>query len=125
LSLRIYRDIAEPIRVGLSMTERWHGSDRGLIWCWELGRIYREEGRDIAIRAQRGELPLEKNGWRGGVERKLIAESKSGTLSYLAQLQGMRGENLDIDLFASIALVCSRTGQSVIYGSEEGTIIDY
>lgn len=36
-------------------------------------------------------------GWKGSVENKTIKGEKYGTLYYLAQWQGLRGENLDIE----------------------------
>ena len=53
--------------------------------------------------------------WKGGVERKIKKKTKYGTLFYLAQWQGMRGEDLNIDLSHERELVCSKTGMKVIY----------
>jgi len=117
---KLVRSINEPIRECLTRAETWNSEDKGLIWCWELGRIFRSEGREIAAAAQRGELPL--NDWKGGVTRKLEADTKSGSLQYLAQWQGMRGEDLDVDLDSKTVLTCSRFGQAVSFsatGSEE------
>ena len=61
----------------------------------------------------KGELP--PLGWKGGVERKLKAREKIGTLMYLAQWQGLRGEDLDIDTEAEPQHVCTRTGMRVIF----------
>lgn len=54
-------------------------------------------------------------GWKGGVETKTMKGEKYGTLFYLAQWQGLRGEDLDIDLTDEPELICSRTGMKVIY----------
>jgi hypothetical protein len=39
----------------------------------------------------------------------------SFTLNYLAQWQGLRGQDLDIDLSQEPELICSKTGMKVIY----------
>jgi len=112
---RLYRSIEEPIRKGLTWEELWRGQDDGLIWCWERGRQYRTEVPDRAVRATNGELVLD--GWRGGVEKKLKdpKRKKNGTLQYLATWQGMRGEDLNIDLDEERIIVCSRFQQAVCF----------
>ena len=40
---------------------------------------------------------------------------KYGTLNYLAQWQGLRGKDLNIDLSEETELICSKTGMKVIY----------
>ena len=112
---RVFRSVEEPIREGLTRAEMWDQEDKGLIWLWELGRSYRRDERTQSKRAEQGELPV--GDWKGGVDKKLKAEKKSGSLQYLAQWQGMRGENLSIDVDAEVILICSRTGQSVVFSS--------
>lgn len=113
MSERIYRSINEPSRDGLSCVERWEGDDRGLITCWEVGREKREKEPDLAKRAERGELPV--LGWKGGVEEKTQKGLKYGTLNYLAQWQGLRGEDLNIDISQEHEIICSKTGMRVIF----------
>lgn len=113
MSQRIQRSHKEPKREGLSWDERWKGEDKGLITCWEVGRELREKEPDLAIRAENGELPM--LGWKGGVEKKTKKGEKYGTLFYLAQWQGLRGDDLDIDLSQEPEMICSRTGMRVIY----------
>lgn len=113
MSQRIFRSFNEPIRKGLSQEESWKGNDKGLITCWEVGRAIREKEPELARRAEEGELP--PMGWKGGVETKTMKGEKYGTLFYLAQWQGLRGEDLDIDLTDEPELICSRTGMKVIY----------
>jgi hypothetical protein len=110
---RIHRPHKEPRREGLAWDERWKGEDKGLITCWEVGREIREKEPDLAIRAEKGELPV--LGWKGGVEKKTKKGEKYGTLFYLAQWQGLRGDDLDIDPAQELELTCSRTGMRVIY----------
>ena len=109
----IYRSIKEPLREAPSWDERWRGSDKGLITAWEVGRRLAESVPELSIRAKNGELPA--TGYKGGVERKLKSkEIKYGPLVYLAELQGLRSEDLDIDLEKEVDIVCSRTNQRVI-----------
>jgi hypothetical protein len=113
MDTRLYRSIGEPVRDGLDWNDRWMGPDQGLIWCWERGRQMVAEEPDLAKAANEGELPLMP--WKGGVEEKLKIERKAGTLQYLATWQGLRGEDLDIDREGERAIVCSRTGQTVVF----------
>jgi len=113
MSQRIYRSYKEPIREGPSWSERWEGPDKGLITCWEVGRELSKREPELAERARNGELPV--LGWKGGVGKKTKNRKKFGSLFYLAQWQGLRGEDLNIDLSEEVELVCSRTGMRVIY----------
>ena len=115
MTTRLLRSIDESIREGLSWNERWLGPDEGLIWCWERGRQYRIEDPDRTARAENSELAV--GAWRGGVERKLTVK-KVGTLKYLATWQGMRGEDLDIELQGECTIVCTKTGQAVVFSAE-------
>jgi len=116
MSQRIQRSSKEPRRVGLSWGERWKGEDKGLINCWEVGCDLRVKEPDLALRAQNGELPVLV--WKGGVEKKTKKGQKFGTLYYLAQWQGLRGDDLDINLSQEPEVICSRTGVLVIYTSD-------
>lgn len=113
---RVHRSISEPIRRDPSFAERWRGPDAGLITCWEVGRKLAETEPSLAERARRGELPV--LGWKGGVERKLQAR-KFGTLNYLAQWQGLRGEDLDIALTEDCELTCTKSGMVVRYTADK------
>ena len=113
MSQRIFRSYQEPKREGLTQDERWNGDDKGVIAAWERGREIRGERPETAEKVDRGELPME--GWKGGVEKRTKTNRKYGTLWYLAQWQGLRGEDLDIDLSKETELVCSRTGMTVVY----------
>jgi hypothetical protein len=101
ITSQLHRVIDTPIREGLSWVELWKGFDRGLIWCWERGRQRKLEEPDLAMRACKGELvPL---AW------------KRGTLQYLATWQGLRGEDLRIDLDVARVITCSKTRKSVVF----------
>lgn len=115
MNKRLFRSIQEPIREFVTWEHRWMGQDRGLVWCWERGRQYQIECPERAMRAANGELV--PDGWRGGIEKKLKLPVKLGTLYYLATWQGMRGEDLDIDLEGERIIVCSRTNQAVLFSA--------
>ncbi len=110
---RIYRSYLEPKREGLSWKQRWKGQDGGLIACWEKGRDLRISEPDLAVRAKNGELPV--LAWKGGIEKQTKKKMKYGTLFYLAQWQGLRGEDLDIDMDEEYEYVCSLTGIKTIF----------
>lgn len=116
MASRLYRSVDQPIREGLTMREMWRGPDNGLIWCWERGRQKRVEEPELAERADLGELVMLN--WKGGVEKKLEIERKPGTLPYLAQWQGLRWEDLDLDLEGERIIVCTRTGQAVVFSAK-------
>jgi hypothetical protein len=113
MSQRVYRSCREPIRKELTWEERWKGDDKGLISCWELGRKLREEKPALAKRAENSELPVLV--WKGGVAKKIKKKGKYGTFHYLAEWQGLRGEDLNIDLSEEPEIICSKTGMKVIY----------
>jgi len=117
---RICRSSIEPKRDDLSWAERWEGPDKGLINCWEVGRELRESNPELAKKAKNGELPV--LGWKGGVEKQTKENEKYGSLYYLAQWQGLRGEDLDIDLSAEIERICSKTGIKVIFTADNNKL---
>jgi hypothetical protein len=98
------------------MDHRWHGSDIGLIWCWESGRMRATDSSDLAARAKSGEL-IELL-WKGGVKPGLKLKKKLGTFQYLAYWQGLSGNDLDIDTDATPTLVCSASGVEVTFCKE-------
>jgi len=116
MSNHIYRSYGQPKREGLSWQELWQSDDKGLILCWEIGREMRQRDMELAQRAENGELPVLV--WKGGVEKKTKMGEKYGTFNYLAQWQGLRGEDLNIDLSEEPEIVCSKTGMKVIYTSD-------
>lgn len=113
MSQRIYRLNREPRRKGITWDERWNSNDKGLITCWEVGRELSKKKPELAERAKKGEPPV--LGWKGGVAKKVKKREKYGTLFYLAQWQGLRGEDLDVDLSEGREIICSKTGMKVIF----------
>lgn len=110
--MRIYRSVSEKIYEEPSYEVRIEGIDKGLINAWNVGRRLALSNPALVIQARNGELPV--LGVKGGVKRK-INKDKIGSLWYLAQWQGLRGEDLDIDINSEVAMVCTRTGVKVLY----------
>ena len=113
---KVFRSISESTRTGLSWEEKWRGPDKGLITCWEVGRELQKRKPELAEKARSYELPV--LGWKGGVEKQLKMNRKYGSLYYLAQWQGLRDEDLDIDTFEEVELQCSATGMTTVFTSD-------
>jgi predicted ATP-dependent endonuclease of OLD family len=103
----------DPIREGLKWEDIWHQEDMGLIACWEVGRVLARTKPELAEKCLNEELPI--LGWKGGVDEQSDKKNRSGTLKYLAQWQGLRGEDLNIDTSKNTSLTCSKTGISVLF----------
>ena len=112
METNIYRSIEEANRKGLTWEELWKGSDNGLIACWERGRLKAVENPDLAESCNIGELPV--LAWKGGVDKK-IKGKKYGSLFYLATWQGLRSEDLNINQYEEISIICSKTQVEVIF----------
>lgn len=116
MSMNLSRAIETPIRTCLTWDQLWMGHDRGLIWCWERGRQKRFEEPELATRAEQGELVT--LAWKGGAEEKLAMDEKPGSLNYLATWQGLRNEDLDIDIDEKRIICCSKSGQVVVFSTQ-------
>lgn len=114
--MKIHRSIAEPIRENLKWDERWNSDDGGLIASWERGREMRHEDPALATKAHQGQLVVLP--WKGGVEKAIKKKQKYGSLLYFAMWQGLRGEDLAIDLSVEISLDCTTTGMRVVFTSD-------
>lgn len=112
----LQRPFSEPRRTGLTTEALWKGEDRGLITSWEVGRDFAKSEPELAERAKQGELPILP--WKGGVKTPLKSGEKYGAFRYLAMWQGLRGDDLYIDLDKETSLVCARTGTKVIFTPE-------
>lgn len=110
---RIYRSFSEPERKNLTWEETWKQEDKGLIKNYEIGRILAIREPELAKKAKRGELPV--LGYKGGVETTLKKKEKIGALNYIAQWQGLRGEDLNLDLDGEIVLTCTKTDMRVTF----------
>lgn len=114
--MKTHRSISEPSRESQKWEERWNDKDQGLIACWERGR---EKGReDPALSAQAREGQLVVLPWKGGVEKAIKKKQKFGTLYYFAMWQGLRGEDLDVDLAEEVVLTCTATGMVVVFSND-------
>lgn len=119
----VSRSIHKPLtRADMTFDERWNGDDKGLITAWEVGRAWRDAGKHESVKACHGALPVLL--WKGGVRKKLkdtddgLVAIKHGCPWYLAQWQGLRGEDLNIDLNGTIEHTCTTTGQIVIFTND-------
>ena len=112
--MKIHRSIDVSIRTGGSWEDRWEGPDCGLVACWEAGRELAIREPELARLATLGQLPILP--WRGGVE-KATKGPKFGSYYYLAMLQGLRNQDLDVDLATEVKLVCAMTGMAVTFTS--------
>lgn len=111
--MKIRRAKATPNRGPLPWDDRWEAADHGLIAAWERGREKGREDPELAEKASAGCLVILP--WKGGVQRAIKAKKKYGCLLYLAMWQGLRGDDLDIDMDDEIELRCASTGMTVIY----------
>jgi len=89
-----------------------------LINSWHIGRKLAQQDAELVAEVLRGELPA--LGVKGGIDKKKKPKFKFkyGCLWYLAELQGLKGIDLDIDTDCEVALVCSRTNIKVIFTSD-------
>lgn len=118
--MKLYRPSNEPERAGLTWHQTWADGDRGLICSWEIGRKTALRNPALAARCAAGELPT--LGWKGGGERTLKRLTRWGSLHYLAEWQGLRGEALDIDMDAEPTLICTRTGMIVTFTGDHNKL---
>jgi hypothetical protein len=108
----VTRSIATEIRPGLSYAERWGTLEASAITAWEQGRVLAIERPDLAKAALAGQLPV--LAFKGGLSEPL-KRKKYGCMEYLAMWQGLRGEDLQIDLDKDVALTCSAHGSTVTF----------
>ena len=110
---RVFRSFSDSKIGSPSCFERWNGSDKGLITCWEVGRKKRESDFSLVEKVENKELPI--LAWKGGVDKKLVNPHKFGSLNYLAQWQGIGGQDLDISLTEEVVLECALTRMKVTF----------
>lgn len=113
--MRVFVDAERTPELGASWAERWEGPDRGLVVAWLKGREMRVSAPHVVERIKAGALPV--LAWRGGVERPIKA-TKTGALHYLAAVQGMLGEPLDLELDRDYTLQCATTGVTVVFTAD-------
>jgi hypothetical protein len=69
-----------------------------------------------ATRDEDDELPIRL--WKGGVGKITKKKQMYGTLNYLAAWQGLRGNDLNINLSEEREIVCKRTKVRVIFTAD-------
>ena len=114
--MKFHRSTEESIREFIDMDHRWNDSDKGLIWCWERGRLMAEEDPELAEKAKNGELMV--LGWKGGVPEGFKGKKKEGSFNYLAQWQGLAGKDLDIETDTSVTIICALSGVNVNFSKD-------
>jgi hypothetical protein len=114
--MKIHRSISQPLRTNATWEELWSGGDQGLIACWERGREKSLEDTALALQASKGQLVVLP--WKGGVEKAIKMKQKYGTLRYFAMFQGLRNEDLDVDLTQEIVRICSVTNMTVVFTND-------
>lgn len=122
--MKILRSIELPIRLNLSWDDSWGDATLGLITSWERGREKGAEAPELVSRAINGELVMLP--WKGGFNPpkpsakppKLASKAtKFGVFNYLAMWQGLRGEDLNIDVDQEVSITCVREKRLVIFTS--------
>jgi hypothetical protein len=111
--LRIQAKIGSPPLPSEDYYERCHGPDQGLINSWLCGIRLALGDQILAAKAIAGELPVLP--WKGGLDKKIMRKDKVGALQYLAAWQGLRGEDLNIELGREVNMTCAATGVPVTF----------
>lgn len=93
--------------------QRNHGPDEGLINSWVCGIELALKDPKLASQAKAGELPLLP--WKGGLEKPILRKDKVGSLQYLAAWQGLRGDDLDVELGKEVEITCTKTHVPVTF----------
>lgn len=113
----ISRPIQNPIRLGLDWNTLWKSEDQGLVACWERGREKAREDPTLAVRARARHLLVLP--WKGGHEKATKVRLKYGSLNYLAMWQGLREEDLNIDVNIEVLLTCGATGMLTVFTGDQ------
>jgi len=114
-NFEIKRSIETNIRTSPTFEERWRGQDQGMITAWEVGRKRAIENPELKNATLNNELPV--LGYIGGYEKTLSIKFKYAPFHYLAEWQGLRGDDLDIDSIRDEGkvIVCSKTNMKTIF----------
>lgn len=116
-NMRVRESFANPPPFEADFYARTQGPDRGMISAWQAGIRKRREDPAAARLAEAGELPVLP--FKGGVARAIKAKKpKIGALAYLAMWQGLRGEDLDIDLHSEPMRTCTRHDVTVVFTAD-------
>lgn len=116
----VSRQIDRPPPQHEDWDARWGTLERTIVTCWLVGIDFARQAPDVAIAASRGELPVLP--WKGGVDIAPKTLAKVGALQYLAMWQGLRREDLAINLDQEVEQACSRTGVVVTFTGNLGPL---
>ncbi len=105
--------VADPPPQRADYEERNNGPDMGIVNAWLAGLEKRNEWHLAVQSALRNELPVLP--FKGGVVKAINSKTKIGALHYLAMWQGLRSEDLRIDMQAEPVMVCSAYGVRVTF----------
>lgn len=114
--MKIHRSSDKPIRANMTWEESWKGADQGLIVSWERGREKSTEDPELASQARTGQLVMLP--WKGGFEKSIKKKEKYGSLYYLAMWQGLRGDDLNVDLEQETRVTCTVTKMTAVFTNE-------
>ena len=89
--------------------------------CHSIGQKLRETNSELASRAENGELPALN--WPGGSDTEPFPPRQFGSLFYLAQWQGLRGEpwhgltgsNKNMSTTRPVGIKCAESGMITIF----------
>ena len=109
----VRKSISEHINVVIDWESRWGNLTAGIITSWNRGREMVNERPDIAEAARAGRLVSLV--WKGGVEKKILKTTKYGSFFYLAMWQGLREEDLNIDIDSEPSITYSVSGMTVFF----------
>lgn len=120
--MKISASFADPPSFEPDYCVRVEGRDKGIINAWLAGIDMARQRPELRTQALSDALPVLP--YRGGVEKKLKVKQKIGSLLYLAMWQGLRGDDLDIDMDSEPVRVCSRHGVRVIFTLDYGKLMN-
>ena len=97
------------------------GLGNALEICHTTGKYMRHSDPELAGRAERGQLPVLN--WPGGVDTEASPPRRFGSFFYLAQWQGLRGEqwhgitgnNKSMSTTHPVGIKCAATGRVTIF----------
>ena len=97
------------------------GMGNALEICHTTGKEMRDSDPELAVRVERGELPVLN--WPGGFDAEASPPRQFGSFFYLAQWQGLRGEqwhgitgnNKNMSTTHPVGIKCAVTGMATIF----------
>lgn len=116
-AMRVRASAQIPPQLGSLYEDRFGTAEHTLISCWLRGLELRSDeaasglggknaAKSVVQAAIAGELPILP--WKGGIAKPTKQKTRLGATQYLAMWQGLRGQDLDIDLSTEHQVTCSR-----------------